>query len=491
MGRQNCKLKMSINEFSETKEESKTNLIDTESQSDDEKKPEFRAVNVIVRDSSSSSEELVSTKHAFRSRQIRKNDISNNKIKGNDDKFLIRNKRDLSHKHKKRKRRGKFCVIFIPILFLIHVLVGLLYIIPYISSNIGSKLLIILIGLILVVVSLMAYFKAAYSHPGIVPKLWREWEGNMYSKPKDPPYTKPVNIKGASLVITKYSQQYCQKCKIYRPLRTYHCSACNACVTRLDHHCIFINNCVGINNHRYFMQFMVYTWISLCYYILLMIMSVIERSNNDKICGNVFQCFFDIISVVILPIICVIFIVFLSVMIFTQIMLIRKNETFLEKKINRGDFKNDKILNKINRIFFRFPNKNDINNDKLFESFKKDRFYLNFIEVFGKSIIKWFLPLNVSENELKIDRMVQHNYSCLFAPCNQWKLKLKNININNNGHRNNIIKRKRKITNKQKQEMLLNDDMMNEDDILLDDLDGNTTRKTHFDYNQYIKPDNV
>jgi len=29
----------------------------------------------------------------------------------------------------------------------------------------------------------------------------------------------------------------CLKCKSFKPLRTHHCSICNACVLRMDHHC--------------------------------------------------------------------------------------------------------------------------------------------------------------------------------------------------------------------------------------------------------------
>ncbi|XP_077597324.1 palmitoyltransferase ZDHHC23-A-like isoform X2 [Stigmatopora nigra] len=45
----------------------------------------------------------------------------------------------------------------------------------------------------------------------------------------------------------------CPICKITRPPRAGHCRTCGACVYRLDHHCVWINSCVGQGNHRSFL----------------------------------------------------------------------------------------------------------------------------------------------------------------------------------------------------------------------------------------------
>lgn len=41
---------------------------------------------------------------------------------------------------------------------------------------------------------------------------------------------------------------YCSKCNIQRPPRCHHCRQCKRCVLQFDHHCAWMNNCIGYNN---------------------------------------------------------------------------------------------------------------------------------------------------------------------------------------------------------------------------------------------------
>lgn len=52
-------------------------------------------------------------------------------------------------------------------------------------------------------------------------------------------------------------KQVCVVCRAKREMRSHHCKECGRCVRRLDHHCPWIDNCVGLGNQRMFFCFIV------------------------------------------------------------------------------------------------------------------------------------------------------------------------------------------------------------------------------------------
>ena len=68
-----------------------------------------------------------------------------------------------------------------------------------------------------------------------------------------------LNSGGQQNSFTNYANQ-CFKCvlKPLKPHRSYHCSTCERDVIYMHQHCLWIDNCVGLHNLRFFLAFLFY-----------------------------------------------------------------------------------------------------------------------------------------------------------------------------------------------------------------------------------------
>ncbi|XP_076450296.1 palmitoyltransferase ZDHHC17-like [Babylonia areolata] len=83
-------------------------------------------------------------------------------------------------------------------------------------------------------------------------RAWHTDPGFLKSNREDKVKTILELAESQTLTLT----QFCSTCLIRRPMRSKHCAICNRCVAKFDHHCPWIDNCVGAHNHKYFLGYL-------------------------------------------------------------------------------------------------------------------------------------------------------------------------------------------------------------------------------------------
>ena len=138
-------------------------------------------------------------------------------------------------------------------------------------------LLFVVIGVALYVQTVCFMAATATTDPGILPhnRSMDKAEAEACAAEQ-----RSVEVNGMQVPL-----KWCRTCRIWRPPRAAHCSECNVCVERFDHHCPWMGQCIGRRNYRFFLGF-VNSVVALCCYTLVlsgyMCFRMVQASASSK-----------------------------------------------------------------------------------------------------------------------------------------------------------------------------------------------------------------
>uniref|UniRef100_A0A493SS70 Palmitoyltransferase n=1 Tax=Anas platyrhynchos platyrhynchos TaxID=8840 RepID=A0A493SS70_ANAPP len=153
---------------------------------------------------------------------------------------------------------------------------------PFLASHLTLAIPIIAAVLFFFVISCL--LQTSFRDPGILPRATPSEAADLEKRIDSmgtSTYRPPARTM--EVVINKYvvKLKYCYTCKMFRPPRTSHCSVCDNCVERFDHHCPWVGNCVGKRNYRYFYAFILSLSFLTAFIFACVVTHLTLRSQRD------------------------------------------------------------------------------------------------------------------------------------------------------------------------------------------------------------------
>ena len=74
-------------------------------------------------------------------------------------------------------------------------------------------------------------------------------------------------------LLEDYKSRFCLHCEIYKTKDAVHCDHCNSCVRCHNHHCVFVNNCIGKRNYKHFLALVSCLLLLNIYFIVAMFLA--------------------------------------------------------------------------------------------------------------------------------------------------------------------------------------------------------------------------
>ena len=211
----------------------------------------------------------------------------------------------------------------------------------------------IIISFIFYIFELINMILGCCTDPGVLPRHPKD----LYYITNRPLLRQVIN--GHKIIVP-----FCYTCSMFRPPRTSHCSVCDNCVERFDHHCLWLGTCIGKRNYKYFYWFISSLFINQIFQIFSAIYYIVNQAkkikNKEKNSLFIVIAYSGIVFYNILFIAC-----FLGKLLLIHTFLVFKNFTFYEmvkKKLEiypSNPFRKFKY-DVFKKLLFKFPSKSII-----------------------------------------------------------------------------------------------------------------------------------